>query len=516
MLRLADLLAGLSRLADLGFGLEAGTALRASALAATFGRSLDLADEDVRAGLYTALLYHVGCVGYAREAARISGDELVWNAAVESTDVADPRDVFTTFLPTIVRAQPLREQVRLVFATLTRGRRFAAEYATVACEVGRDAARRLGLPEEVQRSIYHSYESWDGTGVPDKRSGDDVPLGARLAVLSSVAAHFDTLGGVGSAVDAVRKRAGTSLDPELTEHFSARAPALLAELNKADPRALVLVGEPRPVASVLDSELVDVAAVFGDLADLKSAYTHGHSRGVATLAREAGERLGLAPDDLDDLEVAGHLHDVGRVAISTAVWEKPGRLTDHEWEQVRLHPYHSERILAGSERLSRLVPMVGMHHERCDGSGYHRGSAAAELSVAARLLAVADAYQAMGQRRPHRDPLPPDEAEQELLEDVRAGLLDGDVTHAVLAAAGHDTSAPRVEHPAGLTDRQVEVLQLVAAGCSNPEIAERLVISRRTAEQHVQNIYAKLDASSRAAAALFAMEHGLLASREDQ
>lgn len=515
MLRLAELLAGLSRLADLGFGLEAGSALRAAALSTTLGRSLDLADEDVRAGLYTSLLYHVGCIGYAHETARLFGDELLWNAAVESTDVADPRDVFGTFLPTLVRGRPLREQGRLVLATLTHGRRFAVEYATVACEVGRDGARRLGLPEEVQRSIYHAYESWDGGGVPDGRSGEDVPLGARLAVLSSVGAHFDGLGGAAAAVGAVRKRAGTTLDPEFTEHFADRAGDLLAELNAEDPRELVLAGEPQPFASVLDPELADVAAVFGDLADLKSPFTHGHARGVAALARDAGRRLGLPASDLDDLEVAGHLHDVGRVAISAAVWEKPGRLTDHEWEQVRLHPYHSERILAGSQRLAPLVPLVGMHHERCDGSGYHRGSAAPELSMAAQLLAAADAYQAMTQRRPHREALTPDEAQRELLEDVRTGLLDGDAAHAVLAAAGHRTSAPRVEHPAGLTDRQVEVLQLLADGCSNPQIAERLVISRRTAEQHVQDIYARLGASSRAAAALFAMEHGLLASRKD-
>lgn len=157
-------------------------------------------------------------------------------------------------------------------------------------------------------------------------------------------------------MDAVRKGAGTSLDPELTEHFADGAGDLLAELNAQDPRELVLSGEPRPFATVLDPELVDVAAVFGGIADLKSPYTHGHSRGVAMLAREAGEQLGLAPGDLDDLEVAGHLHDVGRVAISTAVWEKPGRLT-------------SERIVSGSERLSRLVPLIGMHQERCDGSG---------------------------------------------------------------------------------------------------------------------------------------------------
>jgi HD-GYP domain-containing protein (c-di-GMP phosphodiesterase class II) len=132
-----------------------------------------------------------------------------------------------------------------------------------------------------------------------------------------------------------------------------------------------------------------VAAVFGDLADLKTPYTHGHSRGVAALTRGAGERLGFSSSDLDDVELAGFLHDVGRVAISDTVWDKPDRLSAHEWEQVRLHAYHSERILAGSEELARLAPVVGAHHERCDGSGYHRGCTAPDLSLAARVLAAA-------------------------------------------------------------------------------------------------------------------------------
>lgn len=510
MLRLADLLAGLSRLADLGFGLKAGEALRASALACGLARSMDLDDEDVQAALYTALLLHVGCVGYARETARTFGDELVMGAASARTNLADPRDVFTTFVPMLTRGRSLPERLRLALATLSRGVRHGEAFATTACEVGRDAARRLGLPEGVQRSVYHSYEWWDGDGVPAGLRGEEIPIGARVAVLATVVVTFDIAGGTEVAVVAVRQQSGGILDPRIVEHFARRADELLGQVHAADPRELVLDAEPRPVISVLDPQLVDVAAVFGDIADLKSPYAHGHSKGVAALARAAGQQLGLGASEVVELEVAGHLHDVGRVAISSAVWEKPGALDAHEWEQVRLHAYHSERILRGSERLVPLVLLVGTHHERLDGSGYHRGCTSDDLPITARVLSAADAYHAMTQRRPHRAALTPDEAERCLLDDVRSGLLDANATSAVLSAAGHDAPVARRQPPAGLTDREVEVLGCVAEGCSNREIGERLGISRRTAEQHVQNVYAKIGVSSRAAAALFAMEHDLL------
>jgi HD-GYP domain-containing protein (c-di-GMP phosphodiesterase class II) len=507
--RLADLLAGLSRLADLGYGLQAGEAVRSTALAATLAGSLDLSEGDVRACLYTALLLHVGCTGYAHETARIAGDEVAWNVAAERTNLADPRDVLATFLPLVMRGRPPREQVRLAAFTLTRGRRFGLAYATASCEVGRDAARRLRLAAEVQRSVYRSHEWWNGKGAPDGLAGEDIPVAARVAQVTSTASLFDSIGGAELAVDAVRQRAGGLLDPEIARHFTDRAGELLGQVNGSDPRELVLAAEPRPVATVPGPRLVEAAAVFGDLADLKSPYTHGHASGVAALARDAGQRLGLSRADLEDLEVAALLHDVGRVAISNTVWEKPGRLTAHEWEQVRLHAYHSERILAGSGRLASLVPLVGGHHERCDGSGYHRGSTDTDLPMPCRVLAAADAYQAMTQRRPHRPALAPEQAEQELSDEARSGQQDADAISAVLAAAGH-SAVVRRELPAGLTPREVEVLGLVAVGCNNPQIAKRLVISRRTAEQHVQNIYRKIGVSSRAAAALFAMEHSLL------
>jgi HD-GYP domain-containing protein (c-di-GMP phosphodiesterase class II) len=512
--RLADLLAGLSRLADLGFGLPAGESLRSCALAVTLARSLGLPDDDVRASLYTALLHHVGCTGYAHETALTFGDEFAFNSAATSFDHADTRDMFTTFLPMLTQGRPPLQRARIVVTALARGNRFGEAYTTAACEVGRDAARRLGLPHEVQRGVYHVYELWRGGGSPSGLSGDDIPVASCIARLTGIAALFDTMGGAGAATQAVRKRGGGMLDPQLTAHFTDRAEEFLRELNETDPRDTVLAAEPKLAVTVPDSELIDVARVFGDLADLKMPCTHGHSRGVAELARAAGERLRLQPGTVSDLEVAGLLHDVGRVAVSNAVWEKPGSLTAEEWEQVRLHPYHSERILAGSERLAPLARLAGSHHERLDGSGYHRGCTASEMPESVRVLAVADTYQAMTEPRPHRPALAPEQAAERLQDGVRSGLFDEDAATAVLAATGHQHSVPRRELPAGLSDREAEVLALVANGCSNAQIAERLVISRRTAEHHVQHIYTKLGTSSRAAAALFAMEHNLLPHRD--
>lgn len=508
--RLVDLLAGLSRLADLGFGLRPGDSIRSAALATVMGRSLDLPAADVRAAMYTALLLHVGCVGYAHESVRVLGDEFAMNVAAERTNLADPRDLARTLVPALLRGRPAWDRVRLAVTAVTRGPALGRSYDTVACEVGREAARRLGLPDDVQRSLYHSAEWWNGGGAPTGLAGEDIPVGARVVALTRAVVAVRPVAGTELAVEAIRSRRGDMIDPDLADHYLRHAATLHAEADATDPSEFLIASEPRPVACVLDPQLVEVATVFGDLADIKTPFTYGHSRGVAALAQAAGGQLGLAARELARLEVAGHLHDVGRVAISNLVWEQQGPLSASEWEQVRLHAYHSERILAGSRRLAPFAELVGAHHERGDGTGYHRGARSGGLPLPARILATADAYQAMTQPRPHRPALTPDQREQELGVDVRRGRLDPEVVNAVLAAAGHDAPEVRREPPAGLSDRQVEVLRLVADGCSNRQIAERLVISRRTAEFHVQQIYRRIGTSSRASAAMFALEHGLL------
>jgi putative nucleotidyltransferase with HDIG domain len=270
----------------------------------------------------------------------------------------------------------------------------------------------------------------------------------------------------------------------------------------------VTAREPEPVRRLPAARLDEVATAFADMVDLKTPFTLGHSLGVAELASRAANQVKLGGDEVTRLRRAALLHDIGRVAVPNSVWEKPGPLTTSQWEQVRLHAYHSERILARSPVLEPLARIAGRHHERHDGSGYHRGSTSAEVPVEARLLAVADAFQAMTQTRPQRPALTLEEAARAIESSAAAGLFDPECARAVIVAADERPSPTR--WPEGLSDREVEVLRLVARGMSNREVAAELVISRRTAEHHVQHIYAKIGASTRAAAALFAMEHGLL------
>jgi HD-GYP domain-containing protein (c-di-GMP phosphodiesterase class II) len=206
---------------------------------------------------------------------------------------------------------------------------------------------------------------------------------------------------------------------------------------------------------------------------------------------------------------AALVHDLGRLGVSNAIWDKDGPLTPAELERVRLHPYLTDRMLASSEALAPVRAIAVQHHERLDGSGYPRGLSGDALTLGGRILAAADAYHAMTEPRPHRPARTADDAAQELRAGVRGARFDADAVDAVLQAAGHRVKRRR-EWPAGLTSREVEVLRLLVRGLSYREIAEELVISRRTAGSHVEHIYAKIGVSNRARASLFAMKHGLM------
>ena len=234
---------------------------------------------------------------------------------------------------------------------------------------------------------------------------------------------------------------------------------------------------------------------------------------MAELAGAAGGRIGLEEPEVRTLRRAGLVHDLGRLGVSNAVLDKRGPLTGGDWERLRLQPYLTERMLRQSEALAPLAAIAIQHRERLDGSGYPRGLSGVGISQNARILAAADAYQAMREPRPHRPARSADAASAELRAEVRAGRLDSDAVEAVLGAAGHRVPRRR-DGPAGLTQREVEVLRLLARGLSNKEIAERLVISPKTVANHVEHIYSKIDASTRAAAGLFAMRHGLLPEDE--
>jgi HD-GYP domain-containing protein (c-di-GMP phosphodiesterase class II) len=237
-------------------------------------------------------------------------------------------------------------------------------------------------------------------------------------------------------------------------------------------------------------------------------WTIGHSRGVAGLAARAGVIAGLPAPDVRLLRRAALVHDIGRVTVPVRVWAKPGPLTRDEREQVRLHAYHSERALDVAVGLRPLARLAGSHGERCDGSGYHRGSRAADLPLTARLLAAADCYQAMREPRAHRPALSPDVASGELCRESEAGRLAPEAVNAVLTAAGQpQRAAPR---PAGLSERECAVLTLLARGLATKQIARQLGIPPKTCDHHIQSLYGKAGVSTRSGATLFALEHGLV------
>ena len=264
------------------------------------------------------------------------------------------------------------------------------------------------------------------------------------------------------------------------------------------------------LALVLSGERIEAALLaVASFVDLKTPYALGHARAVAELAGAAAERLDLPEDEVRTLRRAGLVHDLGRLGVSNAVWDKPGPLGPGEWERVRFQPYLTERMLSQSASLAPLAAIAVQHRERLDGSGYPRGLSGAAISPPARILGAADAYQAMCEPRPYRPPHPAAGAADQLRSDVRAGRLDGDAVEAVLGAAGHRVPRRR-EGPEGLTAREIEVLRLLSRGLSNREIGEQLVISPKTVGNHVEHIYAKIGASTRATASLFAVRHGLL------
>jgi HD-GYP domain-containing protein (c-di-GMP phosphodiesterase class II) len=370
-------------------------------------------------------------------------------------------------------------------------------------------SERLGLPESVRKLWPTLTERWDGKSELRRAASDEIPFALRIVHVARDAAFQSLLGGPGHAASVIGRRGGGAFDPSIATVLADEADEILAIEPEASAWDETLAREPAPELA-LEGDTIDRAlAAMGDFADLASPYLVGHSSGTAELAAEAGRRCGFEADELTTLRRGALVHDLGRVAVPVRIWQKAAPLTPDEWERVRLHAYHSERVLRHSPFLAALTPVATAHHERLDGSGYHRGAAAATLSPAARVLAVADVYHAMTEPRPHRQPLTSDEAAEELGREARDGRLDPDAVGAVLAAAGQPV--PRIERPAGLTEREAEVVGLLARGLQTKQIAAALAISAKTADRHVQNAYAKIGVSTRAAATLFAMEHGLAA-----
>lgn len=500
-LRLTELLASLSLATDLGTGQPLGHGLRTSLLAVRLARQMGLDDEEVRSVQQFSLLRFLGCTADSAETARLAGgDDQAFNAAFAPVLNGTQFEALQTVIREVGNGRRLLTRSRLLLAALVDPEEPAAGLAA-HCEVATMLARRLGLEGDVITALSAAYERWDGKGHPNGLRGETLPVPVRVGV---VARDIDLFTEEGlDAQKILKSRRDMAYDPAVVDaYYSLSTPHPEADWHK------VLESEPQPFKYVNDID--SVFEVIADFVDLKSPWTRGHSREVARLAEAAAVEAGLSTPEIAQLRHAGLAHDVGRVGVPNGIWDKPATLSTDEWEQVRLHSYLTDRILSRCPQLATLAALASSHHERLDGSGYHRQSTANQLSTAARLLAAADTLAALRSARPHRPMLDMSAAANLMRRDVDGGRLDSEAVEAVITAAGGEAKHPTTPNPSGLTNREVEVLQHLCRGLTNRQVAEELFISPKTVGRHVENIYSKIGVSTRAGAAVYAMERELL------
>jgi HD-GYP domain-containing protein (c-di-GMP phosphodiesterase class II) len=499
---------------DLATGQSRDFALRSCVLAMRLAEVAGL-DVDQRRNVYhQALLRYIGCNADTHLLATAFGDEIALRQDLARIDMGNHSEIVETFVRAFTRLfadAPPADLAKAVQEGLASALQVSVPILAGHCEVAQRIAERIGLSQEIRKNLGQLYERWDGHGLPHGLKGDAVTLPVRMVTLAQDAIALIEAHGFETMVAKIAQRRGGAYEPELGDLFLAHAERLMKGLDEPVDRETILALEPLPHA-VLDEEACEEAYLaIADMIDMRMPFTFGHSRAVAALADAAGKALGLPASDIRDVRWAAYTHDIGELAVPVSTWMRAGALTQRETDAAQLHPYHGERALAslGSEG-KPVAALVLRHHERLDGSGYHRHTRGTDLSPAARVLAAAEAFQTAKEARPYRAAMSDAAAATKLRTLVKEGKLCPEAAEAVLTCAGQASRRATVERQAGLTPREIEVLRLIAAGHTAKEAARQLEIAPKTADNHIQNLYSKIGVTTRAGAALYALERGLV------
>jgi HD-GYP domain-containing protein (c-di-GMP phosphodiesterase class II)/DNA-binding CsgD family transcriptional regulator len=520
-LRTADLLGALSLAADLATGLPAGHAVRSCYIGMHIADLLQLSAENRAALYYAELLMDAGCTAWTSHlSAAIMGNEIDARRDLYFfTDQSSPVEVVNWLREYMAVGAPAHRRLQRSVAFALHGKDTMREAFRNTCEVAKRFAERLGMSGEVQTALLSVFEQWNGDG-PNGARGDVVPITSRIVYATSFLEAFHRMGGRHAALHLAEQRRGKAFDPTVVDAFLSLAQdaRFWEGLEGESVWRTVLAMEPQSSYRYLKEEkLEDVALAFADFADLKSFYAGGHSRRVGDIAERMARLMRLPPSEVVTIRLAGLLHDVGLVTVpSFALNKAHGQLTPVEWESIRLHPYHGERILSRVQALEPVVPLVAAHHERMDGTGYYRGLLKAQIPLGARIIGVADRFDDLTHEAPDHPAFESEEALTWIGDEAGVGLCT-DCCGALVRDVRADGSAAPArkrahsrEWPAGLTGREVEILRLLAKGLSRRTVAQQLFLSEHTVRHHLEHIYTKIGVSTRVAATLFAMEHGLL------
>jgi HD-GYP domain-containing protein (c-di-GMP phosphodiesterase class II) len=513
-LRLSEFVATLALAQDNAFGQPLESQLRSCLLARSICEAAGF-DDDLRDTVYwVALLRYVGCTGHAHEVATVFGDEIAIRAQTLVHDAANPAEVMRDVMEYATAGRSPAERDEIVRMIQETAREWAVYNFTSGCEVADMLVRRLDFGDDVRDALRFTFERWNGNGYPAHAQGEAIPLAMRVVHLSHDMEAIARLFSPDHAVDAARDRRDRTYDPALADLFVEHGREWIEALGEIEPWDAVLALEPEPHRLLSGEELDDALTVAADFIDLKSPYMGGHSRRCAELAAAAIQVLGLDEEAVTAIRRAALVHDFGTTVVSNSILDKPGALTRTEFDRVELHPLLTEQMLRRSPALAALNSVASAHHEKCDGTGYHRRSHADADHLAACVLAATEIYVGMTAERADRAAFSSADAAIELRRLESAGALEPRASRAVLVAAGHgEPRAPtgkRAQNPGGLTRREVDVLRLAARGHTTRQIADRLTISPKTADHHIQHIYGKIGTSTRAGAALWAMQHAVV------
>jgi putative nucleotidyltransferase with HDIG domain len=452
-LQLSEVLSGLSHALDMTEGQVPGHAERSCLIGMRITAALDLDDATRSSLFYALLLKDAGCSSNAAKVAALFGaDDAMVKSSRRLTDTSSTWQALLHVLRTAGAGGPFLARGRHTAAVLRAGRAGARSLIELRCERGAAVVRAIGLGEVAAQAIMDVDEHWDGGGYPAGSSGDDISLGGRILCLAQTAEVFWQHGGASAACEIARQRRHTWFDPILVDAFvSLEHDARFWRSLKTPTVALV---EPRGHVLVADDYRLDrVAHAFASIVDAKSPYTGYHSEGVAAIADGLAELLDVDGGTRATLRRAALLHDIGKLAVSNRILDKPGPLSSKEWEVVRRHPQRSMEILGRVRAFEDVARIAGAHHERLDGSGYHRGLTAPQLDQPSRILAVADVVEALSAERPYRPALTDDEVLSIMRQEANRAL-DPDAVAAVEQVLPARSSEPRPTRPPSL-DRAV-------------------------------------------------------------
>jgi HD-GYP domain-containing protein (c-di-GMP phosphodiesterase class II) len=437
---LSGVIGALSYALDITEGQPPGHAVRSCMIGMRIAEELRLPAR-VRSDLFYALLLKdAGCSANAeRMAALFGADDRLAKRTSKLIDWSSPARALVWSLRTVAPGGSLRERAAYLRGIRDEGE-VTCKFMEARCDRGAEIARMLYLSEETAAAIRSLDEHWDGRGMPDGLRGEEIPLAARILCLAQTAEIFHAAGGVDAARSVARRRRGRWFDPVLVDALLTvcRDRAFWATLERPD----VSGWEPAELLLRADDARLDrIAEAFARVIDAKSPFTARHSERVAEIATGVGGVLGFGAGTRRDLRRAGLLHDIGKLAISNLILDKPGRLTEAEFARIRQHPVYSLEILDRAACFAPIAALAANHHERIDGTGYPRGLRGAELDLPMRVLAVADVFEALTAERPYREALPVERALAIVLEEVPA-RLDGDAFEALKRFA--DPLAPGV------------------------------------------------------------------------